>query len=401
MTKPDSRQTPRNDCNQHFSRTIENMNESELREIALTTLSQLGRLPATSYHEHSAAAYLSTRCEALGLDVQSDVWGNVLVSRPGSEPGASGLAFVAHMDHPGFEVVAQDGDHVVARVLGGVPPWAEQSQAPVIAIVTDEDEAALGRVREDRVKGRIVEKAEGTDERSVIMKFDEPLPDSPIPVVFDLPDFDLGDGLIKMRAADDLAGCATVTAVMAAAAEFDSPGAVYGLFTRAEETGLIGALLAAEDSLLPRDTTVVSVETSLALPGAQQGDGPVIRTGDRATTFDNSAEAYLVRARSNLLEQNPDFKCQRQLMGAGGCEASAFAAHGYSVTGMAYPLGAWHNAGPDNTITAEYISLDDFAGGVLLATEAAKLAGTNPASVATTRLRQPVGSKERHWLQSR
>ncbi len=377
------------------------MNESELREVALTTLGQLGRLPATSYHEHSAAAYLAAKCESLGLDVQSDVWGNVLVSRPGSEPGARGLAFVAHMDHPGFETVSQQGDEVIAKVLGGVPPWTEESEAPVVAVVLDEDEAALGRVREDRVRGRITGKAEGTEVRSVTMKFDDPLPDRPIPVVFDLPDFDLGDGLIRMRAADDLAGCATITSVMAAATDFDTPGAVYGLFTRAEEVGLIGALLAAEDALLPRDTVVVSVETSLALPGALQGDGPVIRTGDRATTFDNAAEAYLVQARANLVSSNPEFKCQRQLMGAGGCEASAFAAHGYSVTGMAYPLGAWHNAGPDNTITAEYISLDDFAGGVLLATEAAKLAGTDPASPSTDRLRQPVGTDERQWLQER
>ncbi len=304
------------------------------------------------------------------------------------------------MDHPGFEAIAQEDDHVIARVLGGVPPWAEESGVPVLAIVLDPDEAELGRMKEDRIRGRIVGKADGSGERSVIMRFDDPLPVLPVPVVFDLPDFDLGDGLIRMRAADDLAGCATITAVMAAAAEFDSPGAVYGLFTRAEEVGLIGALLAAEEALLPRDTVVVSVETSLALPGAEQGNGPVIRTGDRATTFDNAAEAHLVAARANLLAGNPDFKCQRQLMGAGGCEASAFAAHGYSVTGMAYPLGAWHNAGPDNTITAEYISLDDCAGGVLLATEAAKLAGTDPASPSTARLRQPVGSAERHKLRN-
>jgi putative aminopeptidase FrvX len=376
------------------------MNSSELREIALTTLSQLGRMPTTSYYEQPAAAYLLSRCESFGLEVQEDAWGNVLASRPGSEPGAPGIAFVAHMDHPGFEAVAEQDGHVVARVLGGVPPWAEELGAPVLALVRDPDEPDIQRAHVDRIRGRIVGKAEGTTERSVFIRFDEPLPGLPVPIVFDLPDFDLGDGLIRMRAADDLAGCATVMAVMAAAAEFESPGTVYGLFTRAEEVGLIGALLAAEGGLLPRDTVVVSVETSLALPGAEQGNGPVIRTGDRATTFDNAAEAYLVAARAKLLAEDKDFKVQRQLMGAGGCEASAFSAHGYSVTGMAYPLGAWHNAGPNNTIESEYISLDDFAGGVILATEAAKLAGTNPASPATTRLRQPVGVRERHCLRA-
>ena len=102
-----------------------------------------------------------------------------------------------------------------------------------------------------------------------------------------------------------------------------------------------------------------------------------------------------------ILAEDENFKCQRQLMGAGGCEASAFAAHGYLVTGMAYPLGAWHNAGQGNTIESEYISLDDFAGGVLLATEAAKLAGTEPASRSTTRLRQPVDASHRHSLRNR
>ena len=372
--------------------------QAELRETALRALGRLGRLPATSYYEHAGAAYVAEQCEAFGLDVQTDAWGNVLASRPGTVTGAPGIAFVAHLDHPGFEAIAQDGDHVVARVLGGVPPWAEESGAPVVAIVRDPDDPDPLRAQAERIKGKIVEKAEGTEERSVIIRFEDPLPHLPAPVVFDLPDFDLGDGMIRMRAADDLAGCASILAVMSAAANFDSQGAVYGLFTRAEEVGLVGALLAAEGGLLPRDTTVVSVETSLALPGAQQGDGPVIRTGDRATTFDNAAEAYLVQAGRALSQDVEGFKVQRQLMGAGGCEASAFAAYGYSVTGLAYPLGAWHNAGPDKSIIAEYISLDDFANGVMLLTEAAKLAGSSPASPSTRRLREPVGQRERHAL---
>ncbi len=374
------------------------MNSSELREIALTTLGQLGRLPTTSYYEQSVAAHIAAKCESFGLEVQSDAWGNVLVSRPGSEPGARGLAFVAHMDHPGFEAISQEGNRVTASVLGGVPPWAERSGAPVVAIVEDRDEAEEGRYRADHIQGKIVGPDEDSGSRSVVMEFDSPLPRLPLPVVFDLPDFDLDEGQIRMRAADDLAGCATAIAVMAAATEHESPGSVYGLFTRAEEVGLIGALLAAEDVLLPRDTVVVSLETSLALPGAVQGEGPVIRTGDRATTFDNAAEAYLVKARSNLLAIDESFKCQRQLMGAGGCEASAFAAHGYDATGLAYPLGAWHNAGPDESIVAEYISLDDFANGVLLAAEAAKLAGTDPASPFTERLREPVSESHRRRL---
>ena len=141
--------------------------------------------------------------------------------------------------------------------------------------------------------------------------------------MFDLPDFDLDHETLRMRALDDLAGCAATVAALRAAAETPTPGAVYGLFTRAEETGLIGARLAASDGLLPRNTVVVSVESSRSLPGAEIGKGPVIRVGDARTTFDSRAEAYLQVARERLATRAGAFACQRQLMSGGTCEASA------------------------------------------------------------------------------
>ena len=376
----------------------EQIDYSQVRKTALKALGSLGRLPATSYYEHAGALYVAKKCEDLGLDVQIDHWGNVLASRHGTEPDAPGLAFVAHLDHPGFIAIAEQGDHVIARVVGGVPPQADLGGAPVFAVVRDVDADDPRDTRVERVAGVIVGPAEGTEERSVIMRFERPVEALPAPVVFDLPDFDLDASRITMRAADDLAGCASILAALEVAARLDSPGTVYGLFTRAEEVGLIGSRLAAEEHLLPRNTVVVSVETSLALPGATHGDGPVIRTGDRSTTFDNAAEAYLVSAAAAIRERAPEFKSQRQLMGAGGCEASAFSAFGYSVTGLAYPLGNWHNNGPDQTIAAEYISLEDFGNGAMLLAEAATRAGTAPSAASTTRLREPVGARERNRL---
>ena len=82
-------------------------------------------------------------------------------------------------------------------------------------------------------------------------------------------------------------------------------------------------------------------------------------------------------ASAALSKQDSDFKFQRQLMSGGSCEATAFAVFGYKVTGMAFPLGNWHNAtttipDPDGGIDAEYIHLNDFLNGVKLLTEAAK-----------------------------
>jgi len=150
------------------------------------------------------------------------------------------------------------------------------------------------------------------------------------------------------------------------------PGDVYGVFTRAEEVGLMGARLLAESGLLPKQTLVVSLESSRTLPGAEQGSGPVIRVGDAGMTFNADAESVLLKARETLQLQEGGFRVQRQLMSGGVCEASAFALFGYRTTGIAFPLGNYHNGAPDGTIQAEYIHVEDFIGGVRLIVEAAR-----------------------------
>ena len=110
--------------------------------------------------------------------------------------------------------------------------------------------------------------------------------------------------------------------------------------------GLVGARLLAESGSLPQDTLIVSVESSRVLPGAEQGGGPVIRVGDAAMTFDADAEAALVRARESLRAGDSGVQVQRQLMSGGVCEASAFAHYGYRTTGIAFPLGNYHNGAP-------------------------------------------------------
>ena len=64
-------------------------------------------------------------------------------------------------------------------------------------------------------------------------------------------------------------------------------------------------------------------------------------------------------------------------MNGGTCEATAFAGFGYQTTGIAFPLGNYHNAttripDPDGGVGAEYIELSDFLGGVDLIAEAAR-----------------------------
>ena len=140
------------------------------------------------------------------------------------------------------------------------------------------------------------------------------------------------------------------------------------VFTRAEEVGLIGARLAAESNLINKNANIFSIETSSEIPGVKIGDGPVIRTGDRMSTFDNYPENLLRICAKNLQNNNPKFKFQRALMSAGTCEASAFKSFGYSVSGIAFPLGNWHNRG-ENSVEEEYLSMDDYFLGIRLMIE--------------------------------
>ncbi|MDA1279921.1 MAG: hypothetical protein O3B95_07755 [Chloroflexi bacterium] len=352
---------------------------------AMEILSDLGKFTATSFWEDGPAGYLSKRAESAGLQVTADPWGNVLATKKGTDPQAPGIAFVAHMDHPGYEVVARVGENITLNALGGVGIYAGRPGTS-ISVINAEGERISASITgsdapaDDYARSREADGWLGTRTVYARLETDSDLGVLPVRAVPDLPDFVLDDGIIKMRAADDLAGCAAILAALESVVGIPTDGTVYGLFTRAEEVGLAGAQLAAKNELFPKNTIVVSVETSSALPGAEIGGGVVIRTGDRASTFDYQAEAYLSEAVQKIRTSYPNIKFQRQLMSAGGCEASAFKAHGYTVTGTAFPLGAWHNRG-ENGVECEFISKDDFVGGTVLISEAAKLAGTKPPGV--------------------
>ncbi len=357
--------------------------------FALEMLESLCRIPTVPFHEEGVARRLYSSMSEQGLAVSFDKYGNVLATRPGRDAGAPGIAFVAHMDHPGFEAVAVEGGRLVADVLGGITRQALEAGVTVEVIAEDGE----------RVPGTVVESREADGGRQVFIDVGgTDVGALPRPVILALVDFEIDGTLIRARALDDLGGCAAVAGALVYAAGRESAGAVYGLFTRAEEGGLFGARLAADDGLLPEGTRVVSVETSHVLPGAEIGGGVVIRTGDRGTTFDDAAEAYLRVAASELVgdESLDGFKVQRQLMSGGRCEASAFAAFGYSVTGTAYPLGNWHNGLMQEVVEPEYIDLNDFRSGVALLCEVSGIAGSEPPGASRAALGQrPDDAAER------
>jgi endoglucanase len=352
-----------------------------IKTLSLEILKGLGECPAVSFMEGAVASYIQRFLQDLGLSVETDRHGNLITHLEGGNSSPEGqppIAFMAHMDHPGFEAVEEREGMVIARALGGVPQACFSQGIPVQVVMPD--------------GGRLLGETSGSygreSERMIAIQLREPRNlEFPRPVVYDLPDFHFDGDMVRMRALDDLAGCASILVAMQTLASEERAGDVYGVFTRAEEVGLIGARLLAEDGRLPADTLVVSLESSRTLPGAVIGEGPVIRVGDATFTFDAEAEGALIKAREELTERRADFKAQRQLMSGGTCEASGFRYYGYRTTGIAFPLGNYHNATPEGGVGAEYIHIDDFVGGVELIVQAAR-------SVARRRESRP-------WLRMR
>ena len=368
-------------------------------ERAVEFLRELGGRPATPFFEDGPRSFVEATLDGLGVPWSKDAFGNVIAHYE-SDAGSSRppLAFVAHMDHPGFEVIEAAADGLVAKAMGGVPAASLVKPVPVLVLVD-------GGVRVPGIASphpRSAPPEDRSGDRLVHIKTDTKVDvDPPAAVVFDLPDFELDGETIRMRAADDLAGCAAVLALLGRVVDEGAAGDVYGVFTRAEEVGLYGARLVAEAGTLPKDTVVVSVESSAVLPGVSQGQGPVIRTGDAASTFSAKAELVLGSVRDALHKRNPGFKTQRQLMSGGVCEATGFAAYGYDVTGVAFPLGNYHNATThipdrDGGVGAENIHLSDFLGGVDLLSEAAAGAGErSDARSSWARLSVPEDARRR------
>ena len=323
-------------------------------------IQEIASCPATSFHEYLVSDRIKNILVRSEIDFIEDQYGNIVARVEGGQSDSPAIAFVAHMDHPGFEVSRTDSGKIIASALGGVP----------VAVFYRQATSAFSFDRNGtRLSCNLL--AFGPPEkREVEVVSDYDLPKR-TPIVFDLPDIDIQDGQINMRALDDIAGCASIISAMQEIKRNPSDTDVYAIFTRAEEVGLIGAKLLSQSDMISGNTIMVSVETSSVIPGVAQGDGPIIRTGDASYTFDAEAEQVIIRARDLIQKKQSGFVSQRHLMSAGSCEASAFAANGFKSTGLAYPLGNWHNAttsiqDPSGSIGVEFISLMDYVHGIEL-----------------------------------
>lgn len=283
------------------------------------------------------------------VTVTEDAFGNLIACyRRGRKKPR--LAFGAHLDHPGW-VRKPGGDGVEGEFLGGVP--------------------------EDRL---------GKCPVTWFGEFG----------MWDLPAYQLKDGLIRSRACDDLIGCGEIVALLMELERLGVEATCHGIFTRAEEVGFVGAIHLAKAWPLANGVRFVSLETSAPRGGAEMGKGPVVRVGDRMSVFDDAVTAELLDAAGSS-----KIPVQRALLDGGSCEATAMQLYGIPSAAISVILGNYHNCSPDGGIDVEYVSMADVKSTIRLITATViRMAGGGKADSSKAamkkRLEQRVRSHQVH-----
>lgn len=312
-------------------------------KLLVSISERLLRHPAVPFHEYAVRAEVESLCAEHRLDCKRDEYGNLLV-RLKTAPKQRPFVLAAHIDHPGFEIVRhRGGNRWLGRFLGGVGDAYFKRGVPL-------------RLMPDRTPAKLGKRA-GKKKEFEIIAAKEPS-EKPRFAVWELEDFAVRDGKIVARACDDLIGVASILATLIELQKSRAKVNVIGAISRAEEIGFLGALTVADSRLLPKNSLVVSLETSRELPPAVMGQGVILRVGDRASTFDSAGMRFLAEV-ANGLNKGGKFPFQRALMYGGTCEATAYQEFGFQTTAVCVALGNYHNCAPKEKIAAEYVSLAD------------------------------------------
>lgn len=318
-------------------------------------LTDLLSIPTAPFAEHQVLAYLEDFCRRRPtLTLVRDDAGNLLVHhRQGRRKNKRPVCITAHLDHPGFVADRMAGKGMVeAFWRGGVPP----EYFPKTKVRFDVNgKWVTGTVRDTTLIDR------NGQSRVNVAKISVPteIPSGAIGM-WDFPDPVIRDGRIFARGCDDIAGVAAMICSIDSLTRGRAAAEAYFLFTRAEEVGFIGAIAAAKNGTIPQQCVVVAMETSSERPHAPMGDGPILRVGDKTSTFTSAATAYCHRIARDLAVKDKSFKFQRKLMDGGTCESSVYCTLGYEATGICIALGNYHNIDAKRRrLGPEYVNVSD------------------------------------------
>lgn len=347
----------------------------------LQHLKELLYQPTAPFREQHVARCACAQLECAGVPYFFDASGNIVVGVASATAYRQLLnardkepvrVFIAHMDHPGFHGLRWIGKERLAVQWHGGSPLKHLAGARVWIA---DDGAELGEGQLSNVSllkaGWAIDKAEVRFSPQTLASLKTRKARTLFGgFAFRAHHWSSGKRLYT-RAADDLTG---VFAIVSTAIDLFRKSSAkkppfIGLLTRAEEVGFVGAVRHLESSPLTgakRSLMCISLEASRTLPGALVGKGPVVRLGDRRTSFDSSGLQVL----SELAQKILPGRHQRRLMDGGSCEATAATAWGLPTIGITLPLGNYHNQGFEGGMDCpraqgpapEFVHLDDVEG---------------------------------------
>lgn len=366
----------------------------------LEWLMQLTSIPTAAGKEERVIAWIESWCASReDVTLTKDGAGNLVLERTGSAGGGAGppLFITAHLDHPAFVVERIVSPSVLGLTFRGGVLGPYFKDAPIVLHTRD------GR----RVRARIIETTAREPLRECLAELDHA--DDAVEIgdigVWSMPDAIIEGDLLHAPACDDLAAVAAALSAFDALRNRVGGGDVRLLFTRAEEVGFIGAIAASKSRTMPEGSRVLALENSRSYAESPIGGGPIVRVGDRVSTFSPALTAAVAKTAEALAKERESsgeraFLWQRKLMAGGACEASAFCAYGYEATCICLPLGNYHNMAALDAVQSgdedarasarcarEYISISDYRSMIdLLVACAVSLADAEPLAARMEKL---------------
>lgn len=317
-------------------------------------LQQLCSVPTAPFAEAHVVRFVEAFVRSRpALKLSRDRFGNLLVELKGGSKSPR-FVFAAHMDHPGFVATGMTDPRTVEAAFRGwvLPEFFAGQRVRFFAPDGTETRAAvldwkLGSERKVpqavrlRVAGPVVPGSPGM--------------------------WDQGEGRMRgrkfySRVCDDLAGAAAALTMLDRLAKKPPKSTVAVLLTRAEEEGFIGAIAASvEPKLLRKTDRIIAIETSAEQPYAPQGNGAIIRIGDKTSVFNSAFSYFLTQQAERIAAKDKTFQYQRALMPGGTCEATVYDVYGFVAGSICVALGNYHNMDKARKkIGPEYIDLADW-----------------------------------------
>ena len=328
-------------------------------------LHEICSIPTAPFVEQRVMAYVEAFAKKRKLKLAKDRFGNLLIELKGTNPKAGRWVFTAHTDHPGF-IAAEMLDaktlradfrgYVLAEYMAGQKVIFFDGDSHISGKVlnaTAEKDSPKAVSAQIRVTQSVTQGSAG---------------------MFDLVPAKTSGKLFHSRAIDDLAGAAAALEMINQLHKKKTTATVALLLTRGEEEGFVGAIAASKyPSLLKKSDRLIAIECSAKQPYAKQGDGCIIRIGDRTSVFNSSISYFITEVAAKLKKSDKTFLYQRALMPGGTCEATVYDVYGFLAGSICVPLGNYHNMDTEKkNIAAEYIDVNDWKNMVKLFVAIAK-----------------------------